>query len=658
MECAGPLLVSAPASKVLRAPVSSLLRLTLQQLMTWKLKLRATIGTHLIACVMGSAITALAQTEAPLLSPDASQNAASSTGPAPTKHQIEAAESSYLAGARLLDRNELAKAEAKFRKAAALNPKNQDYAVAATLAREHRVTDLVHQADRARLMGQSKKADSLLAEATALDPQNTIATQHTSSAPAISAFRTEIESPIREGPAVAGPVTLVPDSGARNIHARGEVRDVVRQVVAAYGIRPVFDDSVQRQQLRVDLDDVPYRRATAIVLQMGHLFAVPMDSRTLLVIKDTPENRQRFERQLQETIYIPGLTPEQMNELRTVANNVFDIKQASVQNASGTLVLRAPEDTLTAVNLTLADLLDGGSQVLLDLRLYAVNRTRTRDVGTQLPQQIGVYSVSGAASQLVSANQSLVNQAIAQGLIPPNASNVEIALALISSGLVQSTMFSSTIGFFGGGLTLMGVTATPNTSLHLALSSSDTRELDNIQLRVGDRQTGTFRAGTRYPITTGVYTSGLSGTASQLAGVTINGVSASSLLSQNSSVTIPQIQYEDLGLTLKAVPTVQKSGKVAMHLELKVEALAGSSLNNIPILANRQYSSDVTVDEGETVLLAGSLSKQESGAISGIPGIGELPGFQIATAVKTTESDSSELVLLITPHVIRRRSNI
>jgi type II secretory pathway component GspD/PulD (secretin) len=103
---------------------------------------------------------------------------------------------------------------------------------------------------------------------------------------------------------------------------------------------------------------------------------------------------------------------------------------------------------------------------------------------------------------------------------------------------------------------------------------------------------------------------------------------------------------------------VQKSGKIEMHLELKVEALAGSSLNNIPILANRQYSSDVTVDEGETVLLAGSLTKQESSAISGTPGLGELPGFQLATAVKSTDSDSSELVLLITPHIVRRRSNV
>ncbi|HEX7158085.1 MAG TPA: hypothetical protein VF214_03665 [Edaphobacter sp.] len=635
--------------------------------MTSELKLRASPATHLVLFVLMSAPAAIfGQNATPPAAP-AAQPAADAATPTPSKRQIEAAEANYLAGARLLDRNELAKAQAKFEKASKLNPKNPDYAVAAALAREHRVTDLVHQAGKARLTGKGEKADTLLAEAAALDPQNTIASQHIGSASAAPAFRPQIETPLesqigeplKQGPAFAGPITLVPDSGTRTLHSSGDTRDVVRQVVSAYGIRPVFDDSVERQQLRFDLEDVPYRQAAAAVFQMAHLFSVPLDSRSILVIKDSPENRQRYERLLEETIYIPGLTPEQMTELRTVANSVFDIKQASIQNSSGTLMIRAPEATLTALNLTLADMLDGGAQVLVDMSLYAVDRTRTRQIGTTLPTQFGIYNAAGEAHNLVVANQSLVNQAIAQGLIPATASDIEIALALISSGLVQSTLFSSTLGFFGGGVTLTGVTATPNqASFHLALNSSDTRAVDNLQLRLGDRQAGTFRAGTRYPVITGSFTTGVSATASQLAGVTINGVSAASLLSQTSSVTIPQIQYEDLGLTLKATPTVQKSGLIKLELDLKIEALAGSSLNNIPILASRQFVSNVTVHDGETTLLASSLTKQESAAISGLPGLGELPGFQTATADKTTEADTSELVLLITPHVVRRRSNI
>jgi general secretion pathway protein D len=588
--------------------------------------------------------------------------------PSLNARKIHEAANAYVAGARLLDRGNLAAAEDQFIKAATLNPENPDYLQAATLAHEHRVTDLVQQAGKARVLGQTQKSQELLSEARKLDPENIIVTQHTDPVAAISSFHPEIraslDSPsatwIREVSALAGPVTLLPTPGIQSFDVRADTRQTIQQVLSRYGIRTVFDDSVQQQNLRFELDNVSYERASSILFEMAHVFAVPLDPHSVLIANDTAENRQKLERQLEETIYVPGFTPEQMKELGTIVQSVFDIKQSTVQSNSGSLVLRAPEKTLTAINLTLADLIEGGAEVMLDINLYAVDRTRQRNIGVQLPQQIGVYSAESAARDLVQANQSLVNQAIAQGLIPANASDIEIALALISSGLVQSTLLTNTIGFFGGGLTLTGVNVGP-TTLHLALNSSDTRALDSIKLRLGDRQTGSFRSGTRYPIITSTYTSGLSGAPASLAGVTVNGISATSLLNQflgaSGSVTIPQIQYEDLGLTLKATPTVQKAGLITIKLDLKVEALAGGSLNNIPILASRQYVSDVTVADGETALLASSLTRSESAAISGLPGLGELPGFQTATAAKTTEADTSQLVILITPHIVRHRSS-
>jgi type II secretory pathway component GspD/PulD (secretin) len=95
-----------------------------------------------------------------------------------------------------------------------------------------------------------------------------------------------------------------------------------------------------------------------------------------------------------------------------------------------------------------------------------------------------------------------------------------------------------------------------------------------------------------------------------------------------------------------------------MHLDLKIEALSGGSLDNIPILNSQQFASDVTVNDGETALLASSLSRTESASIAGVPGLGQLPGFQTATADTVKETDSSELLLLVTPHVTRRRSNV
>ena len=607
--------------------------------------------------VCGLSVATLAQ--APAEKTPANNKTEATVG-VPTKHQTQAAEDAYLAGARLLDRNDLAGAETQFDKAVKLNPSNNDYAMAYDVTHQRHVTDLVQQSGKARLLGQNVKADTLLAEARLLDPQNNIVGQTGVPAELPRLFHPKIEPWIRQDPAIAGPVTLLPNPGPKSFHLHADEQDVIRQVLSSYGVSVSFDESVQRQNLRFDLDDSPYQQAVPILLSMAHLFAVPLDPKSVLIAKDTTENRQRLEHQLQETIYIPGMTNEQMDEFGNVVRNVFDVKQLTVDKSAGTLVIRAPQETLTYVNLTLADLIDGGSEVMIDLKLYSVDKTNQRNIGAQLPQQIGLYNVNAAAQSLVSANQSIVNQAIAQGLIPAGSSNITIALALIASGLVQSTLLSNTVGFFGGGLTATGVTTNQNPAFNLALSASDTRALNDIQLRVGDRQPATFRIGQRYPITTATYTTASPAQTSALAGVSINGVSAASLLNAavGSPITIPQIQYEDLGLTLKATPAVQRSGAIKLHIELKIEALAGGSVNAIPILNNEQFASDVTVDDGDTALMVSSLTKSESASISGYPVLADLPGFQTATADKTTNTNSSNLVLLITPHVTRRRSNI
>src|SRR5208282_3177100 len=105
--------------------------------------------------------------------------------------------------------------------------------------------------------------------------------------------------------------------------------------------------------------------------------------------------------------------------------------------------------------------------------------------------------------------------------------------------------------------------------------------------------------------------SGLAGLANSLGG---------------SSSIVPQIEYQDLGLTLKATPNVMRNDDVALTIDMKIDALAGSSLNGVPVLNNRAYSGVVTVKQGAGVVMLSELSQQESRALSGQPGIGEIPG--------------------------------
>ncbi len=579
------------------------------------------------------------------------------TGPSPSPRQIGQARDAFLAGARQLDRRDYNGAEKSFTRALALVPNDRGYRTALALAREHHVTDLVQAAGRDRLQGDDSGAARLVAEAKALAPENAMVQQHELATHWPSGQDPRLPRP----PVFAGAIEITPAPQAASFHLNADLQETVRQVAAAYTMKVVFDESAPHQTLRFDLEDVRYAQAMPLLLQMGHLFAVALDPQTLLIAKDTPDNRLRFERQMEETIYLQAMTPEQMGDIGNLVRTVFDVRQASTHPNAGTLLVRAPEATLRAVNATLDDLLGSDSEVLLELKLYSVDLTHNRATGAGLPNQIGAYNVASQAQALVTANQTIVDQAIAQGLVPATASILQIAEYLIGSGIATSTLLSNTLGIFGGGLTTTGVYASGGVTLNFGLNSSDTRALDDIQLRVGDRKEGTFRVGSRYPITTSTYSSGVSANASSLAGVTINGVSASSLLSQflgsGNTQTVPQVQYEDLGLTLKATPVISKANAINLKLDLKIEALAGGALDNIPILANRQLVSDITVNDGETALILSNVNRSEARAINGVPGLSELPGFQSATD-QTFERDSSQLVLLLTPHIVRRRSSI
>jgi type II secretory pathway component GspD/PulD (secretin) len=413
------------------------------------------------------------------------------------------------------------------------------------------------------------------------------------------------------------------------------------------------DLSVRAIQIRLDVDNASFAQAMRTLSMVTNSFYVALDPHRAIVARDTKEDRLQFVRQEMETVYLPGLTQTELTDVGNLAKNVFDAPQSVIEQSGGTITIRAPQANLDAFNTTLGELLDGRSQVLLDVRLIQLAHTGERNTGVQLPQQMGVFNVYAEAQSILNANQSLVQQIIASGLASPNDYLAIIGI-LLASGQVSNPLLSSGFATIGGGsLSTFGL-APGATTLNLNLNSSDSRELDQLQLRLGDGEAGTLRMGTRYPIQTSSFSS-LSASGVNIPGLTGAGSSSalSALLSSQSAVPpVPQVEYQDLGMTLKATPKVMRSGDVALTIEMKIDALAGASINGNPILDNRAYSGVVTLREGEAVEVVSELTKQESRAISGVPGLSEVPGLNNLTG-KDNTTDYSTLLVIMTPHVIR-----
>ncbi len=558
----------------------------------------------------------------------------------------------YLEAGKLFEAEKFAEAQQKYAQAAELDPGNTNYATAAEVAKSHRVTQLVQEAAKDRLRNDAPAAVKALEQARALDPHSALVTEHMyelarDTAPEQQGIYSETGRGLGPAP------ELAPTTGTKSFHIHADAWQVIQQVYRAFGIEPTLDNSVSRRQVRFDIDDANYVNAMQALHMVTDTFAVALDPHRALVAGDTPTNRREFERLEMETVYLPGLSAQELQDVGNLARTVFGVPHIALSQATSTMTLRATRDTEEAFNSTLRALLDGKSQVLLNVRIIQLAHSQGRNTGITPPQQLTAFNVYSEEQSILNANQGLVDQIIASGLASPN-DPLAILGILIASGQVSSSLFENGVALFGGGITLSGLSPGP-AKLNLALNSSKSRQLDDIQLRLGDDDDGTIRSGFRYPIETSSYSS-LSNSAINIPGLTLPGTSSSltSLLSSLTSAaqSIPQVQYQDLGLTLKARPRVMRSGNVALTLDYKMTALSGSTINGLPVLNNRSYSGVVQVKDGAAVVLASEMNEQESHAISGVPGLSEIPGMNDVTN-KTNQKDFATLLIVITPHVIR-----
>jgi type II secretory pathway component GspD/PulD (secretin) len=382
-------------------------------------------------------------------------------------------------------------------------------------------------------------------------------------------------------------------------------------------------------------------------------FFEPIDAHRAVVALNTRDHRAQYTRNGVETVYLSGLTPTEMTDVGNLARNVFEVSQMAVDANSGTFTMRAPQSQLDAFNITLQSLMDGRSQILLDVKLIQIAHNSTLNTGVTPPQQVTAFNVYTEEQSILNANQDLVQQIISSGLAAPG-DTLGILAILLASGQVSSSLLQNGVLLFGGGLTLSGLSPKPFTA-NFNLNSSDSRELDQFQIRLGDGEDGTLKSGTRYPIETSSFSS-VGASNLNIPGLNTPGSSSdlSSLLGSLGGATpnIPMIQYEDLGLTLKATPSIMRSGDVALKIDMKISALAGTSINDVPVLANRAWAGVVTVPQNQAVVVATEMDKTESRAISGTPGLSEIPGLNNITN-KDTQKNYSTLLIVITPHVVR-----
>jgi Flp pilus assembly secretin CpaC len=280
---------------------------------------------------------------------------------------------------------------------------------------------------------------------------------------------------------------------------------------------------------------------------------------------------------------------------------------------------------------------------MLDVKIYQISRTLVYNFGLQIPNQFNLFNIPVAALGLTLGGgqniQDLINQLIASGGIN-QADSTALSALLAQLGGNASSIFNQPLATFGGGQTLMGVSLG---TLGATFSGSDSQvqTLQHVTLRAEQGKDATMNLGSRYPIINASF-------------APIFNTSAISQAIQNNSfiAPVPSFSYEDIGINLKVKPVVHGETDVSLTVELKVRALTGASSNGVPVIGNREYSGSINLKNEQSAVVAGQITQSEQRSLSGIPGVGQIPGLTQIASSNTKQKDTNELLVVITPHII------
>jgi hypothetical protein len=604
--------------------------------------IKTALWTAILLTGGGMAAQELPSPQTPQVGPQAT---AAKPPAKPSKNDEKKAKREFSEGMKLKKDGRLEEALAHFKTASELVPASVDYATAREMTRVDAVVAAIQRGNRAMDRNSTIEAQADYREALRMDPENPFAMQQLKNAlPSLSGLNTSVR--YSDEDTMAEPIDIAPQDGKKEFSYRGDAKGLLTTVMQAYGVAATIDASVPTKRVRFDIDATNFNRAADAACAVTKTFWVPLGLRQVLVMADTASNRREYQRMALRTFYLPDAsTPMELQDLVNVFRVIFDVRFIVAQPSNNSIAVRASEPTMQAITQFFEDLDGARPQVALDVSVYNVSGNLTRQLGIQPPQQFTTFNLGAALTQLGSTNiQQIINNLISSGAI--NQANGTSIQALITQALGSQagSLFQTPFATYGGGITLMALSI-PGTTLNINFNKSDIQSLDHLTIRAAQNLPATVKIGERYPI--------LNSTFSPI----YNTAAIASVIGNGSYIApFPSFNYEDLGLVVKATPSIQQSREIRLNLEMQIRALSGSTNDGIPIITNQEYKGTLSLKDGEPGVVASYLTTSESKTLMGVPGIGQIPGVGSLLHTTDREGVESELLVIITPHILKMAS--
>jgi general secretion pathway protein D len=165
------------------------------------------------------------------------------------------------------------------------------------------------------------------------------------------------------------------------------------------------------------------------------------------------------------------------------------------------------------------------------------------------------------------------------------------------------------------------------------MSDSNTKLLQNPEIRALDNEKATLKIGDRVPIATGSFQSGIG----------IGSVNT-------------QFQYIDVGVNIDIVPHIHSANEVTLKMILEISSVTGQqNIGGVsqPIIGQRRIEHETRLQDGDVNLVGGILEDSETQSLSGYPWLTKIPILRNLFGQTDKERRENEIVFAIMPHIVR-----
>ncbi len=508
-----------------------------------------------------------------------------------------------------------------FKQAYNLKPKDLRYRTAFERTRFLAGASHVHRGQTLRDAGKLDEAVVEFQKAVETDPSSFIALQELKrtqqmirdtqnpqpQAVAPTPLRRRLES-------AQGPVELAPISNVPITLKVTEKSNVIYETVGKLaGINVLFDPDYTARQVHVELNNVTLQEALEIISFETKTFWRPVTPNTIFVAQDNPAKRKELEQNVIKTFYLSNLSqPTELQDVVNAMRTILEVSRIQQLPSQGAIVVRGTPDQVALAQKLVDDLDKAKPEVMVEIAVMQVSRDKSHTLGIN----------------------------------PPTSMSVQLQPNISTTGTSTTTTTTTTSSTSSNGInlnTLANLNATdfqvtiPAATATALMADSDTKVIQNPQIRALDGQKASLKIGERVPVATGSFQPGI-------GGVGIN------------PLVNTQFQYLDVGVNIDITPRVHAGREISMKLTMDVsEVDSYVSIGGIsqPVIGQRKIEHDIRLRDGEVSVLGGMMEDSKTKSLTGIPGLASIPILKYLFAQDTSDHSSNEVIFILIPHIVR-----